>query len=350
MAFALDRLSEINAVSGFEGAIREYLIPNFKKKCDSLEVDSMGNIICFKKGKSDKYKILLGTNIDEVGFIVSNITDTGFIKFKAVGVTDPRTLISKRVSIGNNGVKGVIGMKAIHLQKREERLSAVKTSDLYIDIGEVSKEDAEKRVKLGDMIAFDTKFSEIGDIVKGKALDRFGTVAVAVAMSEIPAYDTYFVFSTQREIPCSIMGRGMRIASYRIKPDYALIVNTVNSDDFYTSKSASARLGKGAVLEYMDRGSISNTAFLSELRKLAERNGIQIQDKTSSVGTSVTGAVTAASEGTVAASIAIPCRYAHTPASYMNKDDIKAAEEICAAFLRESDVIVNGIIEETNRG
>lgn len=348
MAIALDRLSELNAVSGFEGEAREYLIPILKEKCDNIEVDSMGNIICFKRGVSNKHTVLIGTNIDEVGFIVSNITDTGFIKFKAVGVTDPRTLISKTVTIGKERVKGVIGMKAIHLQKREERESAVKVSDLYIDIGETKKKDAEKRVQLGDMIAFDTKFSEIGDIIKGKALDRFGITAVISAMDEKPAYDTYYVFSTQREIPCAVMGRGMRIAAFRIKPDYALIVNTINSDDFYGSKSVAAKLGEGVAIEYMDRGSISNTVFLNKIANLAKKNSILVQDKTASLGTSVTGAVNTASCGAVTASIAIPCRYSHTPVSYMNINDINAAGELCAVFARESDVIINEFIEETN--
>ncbi len=249
MALSMERLSELNAVSGFEDEAREYLMPEIQKLSDSVRVDSMGNIIAFKKGKSNKYKILLGTNIDEVGFIVSEITDTGFVKFKAVGDVDARCLVSKRVAIGKSRVMGVIGMKAIHLQRKEERDSAVKVKDLYIDIGARDKEDALKRVKLGDMIAFDTIFCDKGELIRGKALDRFGIIAVISAMSETPAYDTYFVFSTQREIPCSVMGRGMKVAAFGINPDFALIVDTVNSEDFPDAKNASAKLGSGAVIE-----------------------------------------------------------------------------------------------------
>lgn len=348
MAFTLDRLSELNAVSGFEDEAREYLVPLIKDKCDDLSIDSMGNITAYKKGQSDKYKILIGTNIDEVGFIVSEITDTGFIKFKAVGVHDARMLVSKRVSIGKDRIKGVIGMKAIHLQKKAEREASVKVSDLYIDIGETKKKNAEKRVKLGDMIAFDTAFSDKGDVIKGKALDRFGTVSVFSAMDMTPVYDTYFVFSTQSEIPCSVMGRGMRIASYRINPDFALIINTVNTDDFYSSKSVSARLGGGAVMEYMDRNSVSNSIFQHEIENLARDKGIDVQMKTSSQGLSIAGAVNVASFGAVSATVGIPCRYSRTPASYMNKNDIKAVSDLCAAFVRESGVIIDGIVKKIN--
>ena len=345
MALSMDRLSEVNAVSGFEDEARAYLIPLIKEKCDSLEVDSMGNIIALKKGKSDKYRILLGTNIDEVGFIVSEITEKGFLKFKSVGSPDPRTLVSKRIVVGKDRIPGVIGMKAIHLQKKEEREAAVKVKDLYIDIGAKDKEDAEKSVKLGDIISFDTQCSEIGDIIKGKALDRFGTVAVFNAMDEVPAYDTYFVFSAQREIS----GRGMKIATFRINPDFALIVDTVNADDFPDTKSASAILGNGAVMRYKDLTSVSNVIFMKNLALMSKRNGIKTQNQTTSEGASVAGSVNSASYGAVTATVGIACRYSHTPVSYMRKDDINEVSNLCRAFVKESDVIIDGFIKETDR-
>ncbi len=347
MVISMERLSELCAVSGYEAEARSYLIPRIEDKCTSFSVDAMGNIICFKKGRSDKYKILIGTNIDEVGFIVSDITETGFIKFKTVGDIDPRILVSKSVIIGDNKIRGIIGMKAIHLQKKEERESAVKTKDLYIDIGASDKAEAQSRVSLGDMISFDTKFSDLGDTIKGKALDRFGVIPVLYAMEETPAYDTYFVFSAQRETPCSVMGRGMKTAAYGIKPDFALVIDTVNSEDFPDKANASAALGDGVVIEYMDRTSISDTAFISEIEQMAK--GIPHQHKTSSRGASIAGAVAVAADGAVIATVGIPTRYSHTGVCMMNKNDIDATNELCRAFVRESDVIINGFIKKTGR-
>ncbi|MDD6762386.1 MAG: M42 family peptidase [Clostridiales bacterium] len=347
MAFTLKRLSELNAVSGNEDEARRYILSEIKAKCDRVDVDSMGNVTAFKRGMSDKYKILIGTNIDEAGFIVSEITDTGYIKFKPVGAIDPRTLVSKRVIIGG-GVKGVIGMKAIHLQKKSEREAAVETDGLYIDIGAKNKKAALKHVSLGDYITFDTKFSEPGDCVKGKALDRFGAVCLTAAMDEAPAYDTYFVFSVQREIPCSIPGRGMRIAAYRIKPDYALIVDTVSAADTYKSEQPAARLGEGAVIEYMDKTSIADTRLTAAVADMAVRSGIKIQNKTSSVLTTIAGAAVNASSGTAAAVVGIPCRYSHTPVSLMNKNDINAVTALCCSFVKESDVIIDEITQKAD--
>lgn len=347
MAFTLKRLSELNAVSGNEDEARRYILSEIKSKCDRFDVDSMGNIIAFKRGMSDKYKILLGTNIDEAGLIVSEITDTGFIKFKAVGSVDPRTLVSKRVCIGDD-VKGVIGMKAIHLQKKSEREAAVETDGLYIDIGAKNKKAALKRVSPGDYITFDTKFSDLGDCVKGKALDRFGVSCLVEALDEAPAYDTYYVFSTQREIPCSIPGRGMRIAAYKIQPDYALIVDTVSTADTYKSERPIARLGEGAVIEYMDKTSIADTRLTAAVADMAVRSGIRIQKKTSSIMTTIAGAVVNASAGTVTAVAGIPCRYSHTPVSLMNKNDINAVTALCCSFVKESDVIIDEITQKAD--
>lgn len=348
MAFTLAELSSLDAVSGAENEALAYLIPIIREKCDNIDVDSMGNIIALKKGKSDKYKILLGASIDEVGFIVNDITDSGFVKFKAVGNVDPRTIVSKCVRIGDKKVQGVIGMKAIHLQKKEEREATVKIKDLFIDIGAESKEKAQEKVSLGDRIYFSTEFEDKGEIIKGKALNRLSVVPLLEVMDQVPAFDTYYVFAAQSEVLCSVMGRGLRVASFRIDPDFALVINTVNSDDFYNAKCRSARLGDGFILEHMDKSNISAAVFSRAIRELADRNKISYQNKTSSLGASPTGGVLAAGTGAVVASVAIACRYYRTPVEYMNKNDIDAVTELCRAFIKESDVVINGIIKDIN--
>lgn len=340
MALSLKKLSELNGVAGNEKVVREYIISLISDRCTKVDVDVMGNIIAFKKGRSSDKKIMLASNMDEAGFIVSEITDSGYLKFKPVGDIDPRTLVSKRVVIGDNGAKGVIGMKAIHLQKKSERESAVSVNSLFIDVGCSKKSNVS--VSLGDYITFDTKFGENGDIIKGKALDRFGCACLIEAMDEEAAYDTYFVFSTQREQPGKICGRGLMTASYTINPDIALIVDTVSSGDVYKSEkhNISARLGSGAVIEYMDRTSIADTILTSKIKNIAVRENIGVQDKMTSTGRTITGAVL----GAVCACVGIPCRYSHTPVCMMNKKDIDAVSKICRLFVKERE-IADGITQ-----
>lgn len=331
-------LSQLSAVSGNEDSVRAYLVPKIKKLCDKVEIDTIGNIIAFRKGNTSSKKVMIATHTDEVGFIVSDITDKGFIKFKSVGIIDPRTLVSKTVLVGDN-VKGVIGMKAIHLQKKEEREATVKVKDLYIDIGATSKKTAEKKVNLGDRITFLTESDVKGDIIKGKALDRVGCLSLIKAMEIEPQYDTYYVFCAQRHTEAAVMGRGLRVATHRVDPDFALVINAVNSNDFMEAKLPSARLGCGAVIEYMDRTALGNVEFTKTIEDIANRHNIKYQRKTSAYGASQAGAVETSATGCKTAVVSIPLRYGNTPVGLMNVNDINSVTDLVCEFLRERDVI-----------
>ncbi len=331
-------LSEISAVSGSEDKAREHLVPRVKKFCDSVEVDTIGNIIAFKKGKDSSKRVMIAGHIDEAGFIVGDITDKGFVKFKSVGTIDPRTLVSKTVLVGDS-VKGVIGMKAIHLQKKEEREATVKVKDLYIDIGATSKKNAEKKVNLGDRVTFLTECEIKGDIIKGKALDRASCVTLLSALEIEPQFDTYYVFAAQRHTEATVMGRGIKVATHRINPDFAIIINAVNADDFMDAKLPTARLGEGAVIEYMDRTALGDIEFTKTIENIAMKNNIKYQRKTSTYGASQAGAVQTSAMGCKTAVVSIPLRYANTPVGLMNLNDIKHVTDLVCEFLKERDVI-----------
>ncbi len=228
MAELLKKMSEINAVSGNENDIRNLIIAEIKDNVDDITVDTMGNVIAYKKGSDSGKKIAVAVNMDEPGFIISGVTEKGYLKFKAVGNIDPRKIISKKVVIGADKIKGVIGMKAIHLQTKSERENVVAASKLFIDIGAKDKEDAEKYVKLGDYVTFDTEFMQIGSNVKGKALDRSGICTSLInAVEKEYKYDTYMCFLVQSEVGA----RGAKIVSHRINADVILSVSSAETAD-----------------------------------------------------------------------------------------------------------------------
>ena len=134
--------------------------------------------------------------------MVKSIDETGFIKFAVVGGMDERILVSKQVLIGKDKIPGVIGAKAIHLQEPEERTIPLKTKQLYIDIGASSKEAAEKVVKKGDYVAFNSDYVEFGkNLIKAKALDdRAGCAVLADLLKEEYDVDLYAVFTVQEEL------------------------------------------------------------------------------------------------------------------------------------------------------
>ena len=184
---SIKEYTKINSVSGNENKIRNRILEDIKPYADKITVHSMGNIIAFKKGSiPNNKKIIISAHMDEVGFIISDITDDGFLKFKEVGGIDPRILLSQRLVIGEKEINGVIGIKAVHLVSPEERTRVVKANEMYIDIGASSKEEAEKYVTKGDYAAFDSEYAELGgDVIKAKALDdRIGCAIMAELIKE----------------------------------------------------------------------------------------------------------------------------------------------------------------------
>ena len=167
----LKNLCLINGISGDEGRVRDYIISRIKDKC-TFEVDPMGNILAFKKGKSSpKNKVMLSAHMDEVGFIVTYNCDNGFLKFTNVGGVDPKVAVGRAVTVGEKEIKGVIGNKAVHLCHGDEENTVSKLDKLYIDIGAKNKEEAEKYVSLGDSVHFISDFVEFGeDKIKAKAI------------------------------------------------------------------------------------------------------------------------------------------------------------------------------------
>ena len=191
MLNTLKELCLLNGVSGDEDEVRRYITAKAVKHADHLHADSIGNLIVFKKGaKSTGNRLMLCAHMDEVGVIVTRITDEGFLKFDFVGGVDRRVAIGKPVVIGEKKVPGVIGLKAIHLTTKEERKKAPKTDSLYIDIGARDKESAERLVELGDYGAFVCQPEEFGDgLFKARAIDdRVGcAIMLKLLEEELPS-------------------------------------------------------------------------------------------------------------------------------------------------------------------
>lgn len=334
MAELLKILSETNGVSGNENAVRDMIIGKIKDNADEIHVDSMGNVIALKKGTDEGKTIAVTANMDEPGFIISGITDKGYLKFKAVGMVDARKLVSKKVVIGTDKVKGVIGMKAIHLQTRSERENVVAVSKLFIDIGAKNKEEAEKHVKLGDYVTFDTEFKVIGDNVKGKALDRSGAcLALIKAFQNEYKYNVCACFLVQHEVGT----RGAKIVSHRINPDAVLTVSAADTEDMYgcEDNNGGCAVGKGVVINYSDKTVIADKTLTDKMVKKAKKAKINIQPKVMKPHGSDTGAMQTGAEGTACLNAVIPCRYSHSPVSIMSMSDINDTADYISLFLNE---------------
>ncbi len=330
----LKQLTEISGVSGDEDRVQEYVCQLIKEYTDNIEIDSMGNIIAFKKGINSKFKVMLSAHMDEVGLIITGYKDK-LLKFKSVGGIDERILLNKRVSVGDSKIPGVIGAKPIHLQKKAERTKPIGIDSMFIDIGAEDKKELERLVPRGTFVAFDSKMVEFGEgCIKAKALDD--RVGCAILMDMIRYkfdFDLYCCFTVQEEVGL----RGSAITTYRVEPDIAIVVEGTTCSDvagveeqFHTTK-----LKGGAALSFMDRTTVYDKELLDFIKNVAESNNIKYQLKKTVSGGNDSGRIQRSLEGVRVATISIPCRYIHSPVSVMSKEDFFSSRELVRAVLNE---------------
>lgn len=321
----LKELCLINGISGDETDVRENIISKISGYCD-YRVDNLGNLICFCKGrKSSDKKLMICAHMDEVGFIVTYIKNDGTLCFGEVGGIDTSVIIGRQVTVGKNKVSGVIGSTAVHNLSKDEREAPPKTESLYIDIGADSKEEAEKYVKLGDSVCFDSEFIELGgNCVKSKAIDdRAGCAMMIELIREKPEYDTYFIFNVQEEVGL----RGSRVSAFSVAPDFAIVLEATTAGDIDGVSGAKkvCSLGKGAVVGFMDRSTVYDKGLYNLAFETAEKLNIPCQTKTMIAGGNDSGAIHISRGGVRTIAVSVPCRYLHSPSCVINSSDLDSS-------------------------
>ena len=336
MLDTMEILCCLDGVSGREDEVREYILERVMPFADEIRTDAMGNLMVFKKGAAKpKQRVMLAAHMDEVGLIITEITEDGYLRFDAVGGIDRRVLIGKRVFVGSVRTLGVIGSKAIHLTTAEQRKSLPKLSDMYIDIGAKDKAEAEALVQLGDTAAFDDSVIRFGDgFIKAKAIDdRAGCASMLELIeSQLPC-DCWFAFTVQEEVGC----RGASVAARSIQPDVALILEGTTAADIPGVSGADrvCQLGKGVVIPYMDKGTIYDRELYGMLCRLAEENGISWQTKSRVAGGTDASAIQRSGAGVRVAAVSVAVRNIHSPASVVKAEECEAQLKLARLFLKE---------------
>ncbi len=308
----LEKLTMCVSPSGREGAITDIIREELKDICDEIYTDNLGNLICHKKGNGKK--LMLAAHMDEIGFMVNFIDDDGFLRFSTIGGILKYNSINSTVEF-TSGEKGKISYE------NKENPSSVGFEKMYIDIGAENKEDAEKRVQIGDMASYGGNFALIGNKVMAKSLDdRAGSWALIRAMQnakETPN-DIYAVFTVQEEVGC----RGAKTAAAQINPDIAVAIDVSNVGDTPESMELNLVLGKGPAIKIKDASFIIHEKVKDFLLKAAKKSGIPFQLEAASFGGTDTGAIHLTGGGIPAGTISIPTRYIHSPNEVIDKNDL----------------------------
>lgn len=332
----LKELVTINGASGDENQIRDKIRSILSQMgIDNAFRDNIGNLYAIKEGSKGYKNVMLNAHMDEVGLMVTSISDNGMIKFKAVGNIDERVLASKSVTVSDKQIKGVIGTKPVHLLEGEEKKAPFKIKNYYIDIGCRKKEEAEKLVGLGDYIYFNSEYTEVGNnVVKSKALDdRVGCAVIIEALKEKYSCDIAACFTAQEEIG----SRGAKVAASRLKPDLAITIEgTVCSDIPGVEGPAKVtRMHRGPAVSIIDKSSIANRELFELAINTAEKNGIRYQVKEGIFGSNDAGVIQRTGAGVPTVVISVPCRYIHSPNSMVSLDDLNETIKLVKAVLYE---------------
>lgn len=336
----LKELSEAVGVSGKEDAVRKIVLNAIKDRVTDMRIDPLGSVTALQKGTAaNPLRVMVAAHMDEIGFMVMGFDSDGLIRFASVGGVDDRILPGLRVKVGDSGVPGVVVWAPIH--KTSGQNSAVKLDALRIDIGADGKNGASGKVNRGDRIAFDAPFAELGEqVLRGKAFDDRAGCSLLVDLLQGGPYavDVLAAFTVQEEIGL----RGARVAAQALKPDAALVLEgttahdlpdpTADPDD-RTRRNPATRMGHGPALTVMDRSMIADPRLLGFLRRTAEANGIPYQLKTALGGGTDAGAIHVANAGVPSAVISLPCRYIHSPAALLHRDDYANALRLLQAAL-----------------
>lgn len=330
----LKQLCLLNGVSGDEGEVRAFLRAQAEPYADSIRTDALGNLIVFKKGaKATGNRLLLAAHMDEVGLIITHVTDEGFLKFGFVGGVDRRIAIGKPVVLGSDRVPGIISLKAIHLTDKAELKKVPKTDSLYIDIGAGSREEALKKVPLGTYGSFVSQPEEFGDgFFKARAIDdRIGCAIMLELLKEELPLDVTFAFTAQEEVGT----RGAFGAAFSVTPQVALVLETTTAADLpgVDSHRRVCAPGKGPVISYMDGSTIYDRGLFEDLRRLAEDNGIPWQTKEYIAGGNDARTIQRTKQGVRVAAMSAATRYLHAPSSVASVADFKNMLELTRLFL-----------------
>lgn len=327
-------LCSADGVTGFEGnaaaVARELLAPY----CDRTEIDRCGNVLGWKScGKPDAKTVLLDAHLDQIGFMVTDVLEGGFLRFTQVGGIDPRMLLGAEVTILTETPRyGVIACMPPHLLKAGEENKAVPMHEMLIDTGLL---DAKAVIPIGTPVVFaQPPYALAQGQLTGKCLDdRAGFIAIVDAMRRLQDADLSVDIVVCGSVHEETDSLGALTASYRVRPDYGIAVDVSHAKTPDSGSDEAFEFGGGVLVGMgpnLHRG-LTN-ALLRTAR--AEEIPHQIEVMEGNTGTNAWDMQVVRS-GIAMGLLSIPLKYMHTPIETIQLSDVEAVSKLIAAFLRE---------------
>lgn len=335
-------LTELPGAPGNEHAVRKFMKEHLSQYSDEVVQDRLGGIFGVKKGNENDPVVMVAGHMDEVGFMVTSITDNGMLRFQTLGGWWSQVLLAQRVQIitEKGPITGVIGSIPPHLLGEEQRRKPMEMKNMLIDIGADNKENAlEIGIKPGQQIVPICPFTPMANEKKilAKAWDnRYGcglSIELLKELDGIKLPNTLYSGATVQE---EVGLRGAQTAATMINPDIFFALDASPANDMSGDKNEFGQLGKGSLLRILDKSMVTHKGLREFVLDTAESNDIPYQYFVSQGGTDA-GRVHMSNEGVPSAVVGICSRYIHTHASMIHVDDYAAAKELIVKLVKKCD-------------
>lgn len=324
----LEKILTAYGPSGHEGRVAETIREALEGHVDDMRTDVMGNLIAVKRGDGTGRRIMLAAHMDHIGLAVIDADKHGYLRVCNVGGIDAGAMVSGHV-VFENGVCGVVFA--------DEKIEGTpKVSDLYVDIGAQSREEALDRVSIGDMCVMKPRVTRLGAhrLASPAMDDRISCYIQAQALlelSEKTKNEIIAVFSVQEEVGVA----GASTAAYASEPDMGIAIDVTGTGDVPEVKTKlSVELGKGAAIKIMDRSLICTPSVVELMEGLAAENGIPTQREVLPFGGTDAGPMQKSRGGVATGVISVPCRYIHSEAETVDLRDVQACVDLLKACLK----------------
>ncbi|EMT45196.1 M42 family metallopeptidase [Anoxybacillus flavithermus] len=336
-------LTELPGAPGNEHAVRAFMREQLQKYADDIVQDRLGSIFGVKRGKGNGPVVMVAGHMDEVGFMVTAITEQGMIRFQPLGGWWSQVLLAQRVHIitDHGPIVGVIGSIPPHLLDEEQRKKPMDIKHMLIDVGADDRADAERMgIRPGQQIVPICPFTPManGKKVMAKAWDnRYGCGLAIELLKELKDETLPNVLYSGATVQEEVGLRGAQTAATMIQPDIFFALDASPANDMTGDEKEFGHLGKGALVRIYDRTMITHRGMREFILDTAETHRIPYQYFVSPGGGTDAGRVHMANSGVPSAVIGVCARYIHTHASIVHIDDYEAAKQLLVALVKQCD-------------
>lgn len=340
----LQELTEAHSVPGHEDEVRAIFVDELEE-CGTLSADRSGCVFCELEGEGPR--VIIAGHMDEVGFLVQNITGDGFIQFLGVGGWWEHSLLSQRVEIRTRSgekIIGVVASKPPHFLPEAQRRQVMTIDQMFIDVGATSRLEVEQEfgIALGDPIAPWSPFTPLQreDWYMAKAFDnRVGMAGAIQAGRQLAGAvrpNTIILAGTVQE---EVGLRGARTAAIHAKPDVAIVLEGPPADDTpgFSRAESQGRLGGGVQIRLFDPSAIMNPRLAELAIRTAKEEGIPHQVTVRRSGGTDAGSFHLAGEGVPSVVLGVPSRYIHSHNAIIDVNDYLHMVALATALARRLD-------------